>query len=110
MADDEKTGPSGKPIWKRVAGPRTGAGHVALRVEAVHTYECPYWHMGRRHGPCNCGANDLMERIAANHGAVVPCVACGTEAVHVDLGVFGYTPQAHRSPQGFSCHGHRGAR
>lgn len=54
-------------------------GYVALSVYAVHAHECPYWRIGKRHGPCNCGAIDLwmeravqreVERAEKRHGAM----------------------------------------
>ena len=40
-------------------------GYVALTVQAVHTYDCPFWRMGKKHGPCNCGAHEEWERWSA---------------------------------------------
>ena len=37
-------------------------GYVALTVQAVHTYDCQFWRMGKKHGPCNCGAHEEWER------------------------------------------------
>lgn len=33
--------------------------------EAVHTYECPVWRVGKKYGPCSCGAQQLDESIDA---------------------------------------------
>ncbi len=27
----------------------------------VHTYECPFWRIGKRYGPCNCGGKERHE-------------------------------------------------
>ena len=36
-------------------------GRVILQATAVHARECPAWRMGRRHGPCDCGAHALWQ-------------------------------------------------
>jgi hypothetical protein len=43
-------------------------GYLAARIDAVHTYACPWWRMGRRHGPCDCGANALLADFERAHG------------------------------------------
>jgi hypothetical protein len=30
--------------------------------DAVHTYECPAWREGKKHGPCDCGGDELSTR------------------------------------------------
>ena len=34
------------------------------QLEAVHTYECPAWRVGKYHGLCNCGGEEINTRIA----------------------------------------------
>ncbi|KKL87798.1 hypothetical protein LCGC14_1931080 [marine sediment metagenome] len=41
--------------------------YVAL-PEAVHTYDCPYWRMGKKYGPCVCGGEELQSEIDAVFG------------------------------------------
>lgn len=36
-------------------------GHVVVEAIAVHAYTCPFWRLGTRHGPCNCGATELWQ-------------------------------------------------
>ncbi len=38
-----------------------GGGYVTVMVSAVHTHACPNWRMGRRHGPCTCGAAEAWQ-------------------------------------------------
>lgn len=39
---------------------------------AVHTHKCKYWRVGKKHGPCNCGARELDARLrVALHAAGV---------------------------------------
>ncbi len=33
------------------------------RPQAFHAYECPYWRVGRRHGPCNCGGVERQAKL-----------------------------------------------
>lgn len=105
MAADERPEPRDGNIYKRVAGPRTGAGYVTLSLGPVHLHECPYWRMGQKHAPCRCGSRDLMDRLVTEHGTFKPCEACGVDVAYLDLGVFGLVPQTHRSPQGYQCRG-----
>jgi hypothetical protein len=52
-----------------ITGPRGPfAGHIAADLSPVHTYECPAWRMGRKHGPCICGAAELWAEFRAAHG------------------------------------------
>jgi hypothetical protein len=47
-----------------VKGPeRYNYGYVVLNATAVHTHDCKYWRLGKSHGPCTCGANDLWESV-----------------------------------------------
>jgi hypothetical protein len=39
-----------------------GGAYIAL-PEAVHTRECPFWRVGKKHGPCVCGGVELQEEI-----------------------------------------------
>lgn len=38
-------------------------GHVSASVTCVHARSCPYWRMGKRHGPCSCGAHETWHRM-----------------------------------------------
>ena len=31
-------------------------------IDACHTRACPSWRIGKRYGPCNCGAGELLEK------------------------------------------------
>lgn len=55
-------------IQRRVRGSRSSGGIVA-EIHPVHTYECPYWRIGTKHGPCDCGAVELWEQFLDAHGA-----------------------------------------
>jgi|SRR5688572_9585019 len=33
-----------------------------VHVTATHEHECPYWRMGKKHGPCICGAKELDDK------------------------------------------------
>lgn len=37
-------------------------GYVYVEVDVCHAHECPFWRAGKRHGPCNCGAEELREK------------------------------------------------
>ena len=39
-------------------------GYVVAEVVAVHAYACRFWHTGKRHGPCTCGALELWQMAA----------------------------------------------
>lgn len=47
----------GKTLAKNAKG-----GRVVVQLAAVHTYDCPSWRVGRRHGECDCGALEEWER------------------------------------------------
>lgn len=38
-----------------------GGGALVIEAVVVHTHECPYWRMGKRHGACICGALTLWQ-------------------------------------------------
>lgn len=42
------------------------APYLAASIDAVHSYGCPATRMGKRGGPCNCGARDLMVEFLAD--------------------------------------------
>lgn len=60
-------------------------GYVSVRVEAVHAHACPYWRLGRRHGPCTCGARsvwaDSSDHVAAVMFAADTSAGAFTDAV-----------------------------
>jgi hypothetical protein len=39
-----------------------GGGSLSVEAGSVHAHACPAWRMGRRHGPCKCGASALWEK------------------------------------------------
>jgi hypothetical protein len=45
-------------------------GYLIASISCVHTHECPFWRNGKRHAPCNCGANALIEVFKKNHTAM----------------------------------------
>lgn len=38
-------------------------GMVSATVAAVHEHSCPFWRIGKRHGPCDCGALEAWDEI-----------------------------------------------
>lgn len=36
-------------------------GFVDAVIQPVHAHSCPYWRLGVRHGPCNCGAHEVWD-------------------------------------------------
>jgi hypothetical protein len=32
-------------------------------LSAVHSYSCLSWRIGKRHAPCNCGADELFAKV-----------------------------------------------
>lgn len=53
----------------RVVLERTGnAGpYLMAEIEAVHSHGCAATVWGKKHGPCNCGGDGLIERFIAEH-------------------------------------------
>jgi formylmethanofuran dehydrogenase subunit E len=47
-------------------------GYLIAQIQAVHTHTCPFWRLGTRHGPCKCGAEDLLARYKTAQGAADP--------------------------------------
>lgn len=43
-------------------GSDRGAPYVVLEAIAVHVHGCPLTRMGKKHGPCTCGAVEIWER------------------------------------------------
>ncbi len=39
-----------------------------------HEYECPYWRMGKKHGPCTCGGMERHLRFKAAVGVLVAAI------------------------------------
>lgn len=33
--------------------------------DPAHTYECPFWRIGKKHGPCICGAAEIQAQVDA---------------------------------------------
>lgn len=52
------------PDWivERVLERDARGGYVVISAHTVHSYECPAWRMGTRHGPCRCGADEAWAR------------------------------------------------
>jgi len=46
-------------VSTRVIEKAEGGGYLYVEVNACHSYECRFWRMGKRHGPCTCGAEAL---------------------------------------------------
>jgi hypothetical protein len=42
-------------------------GYVSVSVHVVHEHSCPFWRMGRRHAPCNCGAHEAWTNFFLRH-------------------------------------------
>ena len=47
-----------------------GGGYLLVSVDAVHDYDCPFWRMGKKHGPCVCGACALEEQAGGFEAAL----------------------------------------
>lgn len=45
----------------RVIATSPKGGYLYVDADVCHTHECPFWRMGKSHGPCECGAEELRE-------------------------------------------------
>jgi len=39
-------------------------GYSYVERNVCHAYECPAWRIGKKSGPCNCGAEELFPTVA----------------------------------------------
>ena len=53
---------------------QAGGPYVVLEATTVHSYGCPYPRLGKRYGPCDCGAVAMWDR---NREAMVAIVLAG---------------------------------
>ena len=61
-------------IQKRIGGSlgNQAGGYIVAQISLVHEHECRAWRMGRRHGPCTCGADAAWRTFAERQGDADP--------------------------------------